>query len=310
VLVAAFAAPACERPHSDRVQGYVEGEFVYVASPLAGELETLAVARGGRVQRGDPLFALESAAEKAERDAAIGRLAQSRADLENAKKGARPSEIESLAAQLTQVKASLALAEIELARQEKLVASNASSANDLDRARTTREQDVGRVAQLEADLQTAKLGAREDVVAAAEAEVKAREAALAKAEWDLAQKQQTATEDAPVFDTLFREGEWVPAGRPVVVLLPPRNVKVRAFVPQAIAANVHPGDAVLVYVDGVATPASGKVSFVSPQVEYTPPVIYSQESREKLVVMVEARFDDAIAERLHPGQPVDVAFAR
>lgn len=138
--------------------------------------------------------------------------------------------------------------------------------------------------------------------------MRAREAALAKAEWDLSQKHQAAPQAGLVFDILYRQGEWVPAGRPAVVLLPPQNIKVRAFVPQAQIGTIHPGDTVRVTVDGVREPFVGKVSFISPKAEYTPPVLYSQESRDKLVFMIEAIFDPKIAVNLHPGQPVDVQF--
>src|SRR5208283_1505784 len=119
---------------------------------------------------------------------------------------------------------------------------------------------------------------------------------------------QTAPKGGLVFDTLYRPGEWVAAGRPVVALLPPENVKVRAFVPETRVGAIHPGDPVRVTVDGMAEPFLGKVSFISPQSEYTPPVIYSEESRGKLVFMVEMVFDAATAGNLHPGQPVDVLF--
>jgi HlyD family secretion protein len=157
-------------------------------------------------------------------------------------------------------------------------------------------------------LDTALLGSRTDQVIAAEAEVRAREAALARAEWELGQKRQQAPKSGLVFDTLYREGEWVPAGRPVVVLLPPENIKVRAFVQEKRLGTIHPGDDAQVAVDGVARPFSGKVSYISPRAEYTPPVIYSQESREKLVFMVELVFDPSAAAELNPGQPVDVLF--
>jgi len=111
-----------------------------------------------------------------------------------------------------------------------------------------------------------------------------------------------------VFDTLYREGEWVPAGRPVVVLLPPENIKVRAFVSESRLGSLHPGDNAQVAVDGVQRRFSGKVSYISPRAEYTPPVIYSQESRDKLVFMVEVVFDPQAAADLNPGQPVDVQF--
>jgi HlyD family secretion protein len=309
VAVAGLAlACSCERRDSGLVQGWVEGEFVHVASPLAGELVKLAVARGGQVAPGDLLFELEDGAEVAARDAAQRRLAQAQADLDDARKGKRPSEIESLEAQVRRATAALALSEQELARQEGLAKSNATATTDVDRARADRDQDVARLAELKADLETARLGEREDLVHAAEEAMKTRAAELARAEWDLAQKRQTATQQALVFDTLFQQGEWVPAGRPVVSLLPPGNVKVRAFVPQARVSTIRPGDPVRVHVDGVASPYPGRVTFIAPQVEYTPPVIFSRESREKLVILVEARFDDATAARLQPGQPVDVAF--
>ena len=237
-------------------------------------------------------------------------MSQARASLEDAKKGRRPSEIDSVKAQLNEALAALALARQDFDRQEKLSAMPGGTAQqDLDRARSIRDQDVQRTAQLESDLRTAKLGSREDQIAAAEAGVRSLQAALAKADWDLAQKSRTAPQDGLVFDTLYRPGEWVAAGRPVVSLLPPEDVKVRAFVSEARVGAIHPGETVRVTVDGLPAPLTGKVSFISPQAEYTPPVIYSQESRGKLVFMVEAVFDRDTAIRLHPGQPVDLEFA-
>ncbi len=308
VLAALCLLASCGRSDRNRVQGYVEGEFVYVASPLAGALESLQVKRGAQVKAGDPLFALESASEKAARDEAERRLAQGRANLEDTKKGKRPSEIESIEAQLKQARAALALSETDFARQEKLVQSGMIAVQDFDRARSARDQDRQRVAQLEADLKTAQLGSRSDQIAAAEANVRALEATLAKAEWELSQKRQAAPQAGLVFDTLYREGEWVAAGRPVVALLPPQNIKVRAFVPERQIGAIQPGERVRVTVDGVREPFIGRVSFISPQAEYTPPVIYSQGSRDKLVFMIEAIFDPKSAVNLHPGQPVDVQF--
>ncbi|HSQ56950.1 MAG TPA: HlyD family efflux transporter periplasmic adaptor subunit, partial [Gemmata sp.] len=167
-------------------------------------------------------------------------------------------------------------------------------------------QDRQRVAQLEADLDTAKLGSREDQIAAAAANLRALEATLAKAEWDLRQKSQFAAEPALVFDTLYREGEWVAAGKPAVILLPPRNVLVRAFVPETRVGAIKLGDQVRVEIDGVAELITGRVRYISPRAEFTPPVIYSRESRGKLVFMIEIVFDPEVAAMLHPGQPVDV----
>jgi HlyD family secretion protein len=202
------------------------------------------------------------------------------------------------------------LSERELGREVRLSRTRASSAENLERARSVRDQDRQRVKQLKADLETARLGSRVDQVAAAEANVRALEASLVKAEWDLEQKRQNAPHTGLVFDTLFRQGEWVPAGRPVVVLLPPQYVKVRAFVPQARVGAIRVGQEVSVTVDGVAEPYAGKVSFISPRAEYTPPVIYSRESRAKLVFLIEVLFDQETSADLHPGQPVDVRLGR
>lgn len=299
----------CGKPDPGLLHGYVEGEFVYVAAPLPGTV-TLQVSRGSMVKLGEALFALESVAERSARDEAARRLAQARSGLEDARKGLRPTELAALRAQLQQAKAALNLAESEFGRQERLFLSGTVSAQDLDRARAARDQQTQLVARLQAEFQTAGLGARSDQVAAAQANVRALEAALARAEWELSQKSQRAPAAALVYDTLYRSGEWVAAGRPVVSLLPPANIKVRFFVPETRLAAFQPGDPVLVSVDGVEGTFNGKVSFISPRAEYTPPVIYSRENRAKLVFMVEATFPPEIAARLHPGQPVDVRPGR
>ena len=306
VLALLPARTSCQRADVDRVQGYVEGEFVYVASPMPGALLELNVRRGEHVEAGDPLFALDDAEERAARDEAAARLAQARASLTDATKGQRPTEIESLQAQIEHARVALELSQSELTRHEKLMASRATSIEEIERLRAKVSQDRKRVAQLEADLKTAQLGARSDQIAAAEALVGSLEAALVRAEWELGQSRQAAPQSGVVFDTIYRQGEWVAAGKPVVVLLPPENIKVRAFVSQQRVGSLQLGDTVRVLVDGVAEPFEGKLSFISPKAEYTPPVIYSQENRNKLVFLVEIHFAPEVAARLHPGQPVDV----
>ena len=107
----------------------------------------------------------------------------------------------------------------------------------VDQARAAYERDKARVAELEAELKTAQLGARTDEIQAAEAEVTAARAQLAQAEWRLDQMSQAAPQAAIVVDTLYRPGEWIAAGAPVVSLLPPENVKVRFFVPSRGSAR-------------------------------------------------------------------------
>ncbi len=303
-------AAGCERQRPNWTQGYVEGEFVYVASPLAGALESLKVQRGMSIRQGDLLFALENGSEKDLQEQAAWQARQAAANRDDALQGKRPSEIDSIAAQLQRAQAALKLSESQLSRQEQLAAvAGASAKDDLDKALSQRDQDRNAVADIEAELATARLGARSNQVLAAEAGVGAAKAGLAKAGWDLAQKSQSAPKSGLVFDTFYREGEWVAAGRPIVSLLPPENIKVRAFVAESVLGALHPGSGARVHVDGIGEALTGKISFISPNAEYTPPVIYSRESRSKLMYLVELVFDEGTAARLHPGQPVDVEFS-
>jgi HlyD family secretion protein len=289
-----------------QVQGYVEGEYVYVAAPVAGRLEALQVARGDHVAAGAPLFQLDRASEQPGRDDAAARLARAEANLADLRKGKRPSELESIEAQLAQAQAMLELAEAELNRRERLVASNVASREAVDQARAAYERDKARVAELQAELKTAQLGARTDEIQAAEAEVSAAGAQLAHAEWRLDQMSQAAPQAGSVVDTLYRPGEWVAAGAPVVSLLPPENVKVRFFVPEPRLGALAIGDEVRVGCDACMPALTAVISYISPDAEYTPPVIYSREMRAKLVYLVEAQPRQPAA--LRPGQPVDVTL--
>jgi HlyD family secretion protein len=290
-----------------QLQGYVEGEYVYVAAPVAGRLEALHVARGAPVAAATPLFQLDRASEQPGRDDAAARLASAEAKLADLRKGKRPSELASIEAQLAQAQAMLELAEAELNRRERLVASNVASREAVDQARAAYQRDKARVAELQAELKTAHLGARADEIQAAEAEVTAARAQLAQAEWRLDQMSQAAPQAGVVVDTLYRPGEWVEAGAPIVSLLPPENVKVRFFVPEPWLGAIAIGDEVNVSCDACAPGLTAVISYIAPDAEYTPPVIYSRKMRAKLVYLVEAKPRRPSA--LRPGQPVDVTLA-
>ncbi len=306
LLVLALVA-GCNRQPSHGWQGYFEGEFVYVGSPLAGRLDHLAVTRGDRIAAGVPLFTLEHAAETAAVLEAEHGLQESRARLEDSKKGLRPTELAVLEARLAQARTAAELSEIELQRVTKLHETNVVTENDYDRARLTHETNLKQVAEASSQLDTARLGARSDNIVAAEAEVAAAQAVLERAQWSVAQKSQAAPRAALVNDTLYREGEYVTAGAPIVSLLPPENLKVRFFVPEAEFGALKAGDPVKITFTGRSTPIEARISYLSPRPEYTPPVLYNRENRSKLVFMVEALpVDPAAARDLHPGQPADV----
>ena len=287
--------------------GYVEGDYVRVASPLAGTLARLDVRRGDRVAGRAPLFVLESEQERAARAEAEARVARAQASLANLEKGRRPAEVETVRAQLAQAQAQLKQSEADLARTRQLVAEKFLPPQQLDSALARRDGDRARVAELNAQVNVANLPARSDEIAAARAEVMAASDALAQAQWRLDQKAQSAPADALVVDTLYRPGEYVAAGVPVVSLLPPGNVKVRFYVPETVVASVRPGAEATVRCDGCGEPIPVRIDFIAPEAEYTPPVIYSRENRAKLVFLVEAR-PVSPADVLRPGLPVEVSL--
>lgn len=305
----AFLLGACSHSSPTGWQGYLEGDFVYVGAPLAGQLEKLAVQKGARVNTGAPLFVLEQSAELSALREAAGRLRQSQAQLADLKKGQRPSEVAVIEARLAQAKTAAELSGNEFERAAKLHAAKVMSDDDYDRARLNHEADTKLIAETAAQLVTAQLGGRIDTIAAAEAEVTAAQAAVDHAGWSVAQKTQTAPRPALVYDTLYREGEFVAAGQPVVSLLPPENIKVRFFVPESEFGNLKAGEAVNVAISGQSN-LTAHITYLSPQPEYTPPILYNRENRTKLVFMIEATFDPTAARDLHPGQPVDVSPAK
>ena len=302
VLLAALLA-ACAK-HEDNVwQGYVEGEYVMLASPYAGQLQKLFVRRGESIEAGKPVFVLEQESERAARIEAEQRLKGAQARLENLQVPRRPPEIAALREQLNQARAAQELSRANFSREEELFRKGFSPKARLDDARTAMERDAARVKEAEAQLRNALMPlGRENEREAAEAEMSAAKAQLTQADWRLQQKSVAAPVSALVQDTFFVAGEWVPAGRPVASLLPPGNVKARFYVPEPVVSSLAIGRALEIRCDGCA-PIEAAVSYVSSQAEYTPPVLYTKDSRAKLMFLVEARLPNA---PLRPGQPIDV----
>ena len=309
VACASAALIGCSKPADPGWSGYGEGDYVYVAAPVAGRLTQLAARRGDSVTRGSALFALDAESERAASGEAVARVAAAQAQAANAAKGKRSDELAMVQAQIAQAQAQAALAAIELTRQRQLIAQGFISASRLDDARATARQTQARVAELGAALRVAQLPARSDERAAAAANTQATEQALQQARWREQQKQQSAPTDARVADTFFRVGEWVNAGQPVVALLPLGATRARFFVPENELGAIHIGQAVSLRCDGCGAPIRAHIDFIATQAEYTPPVIYSNTQRARLVFMVEARPDVRDGERLKPGQPVDVRRA-
>jgi HlyD family secretion protein len=300
----------CEKAPPSGWSGYMEGEYVYVAAPIGGTLATLAVQRGQAVARGGSLFALDAENESAAREEAAARANSASAQAANVDKGRRSEEIAVIQAQLAQARVQATLAASELTRQQQLVAKGFVSAARIDEVRASSMQAQARVAEIEASLRVAQLPARKDERAAADASAAAAQYALKQSQWREQQKRQAAPLDARVAETYFRVGEWVSAGQPVVSLLPAEGVKARFFVAEQELSSVAIGQTVQIQCDGCGAPVAARISFIATQAEYTPPIIYSNSQRARLVFMVEARPEAKDAARLKPGQPVDVYRAQ
>jgi HlyD family secretion protein len=253
------------------------------------------------------LFALEDENEKASRREAEERVRNAEAKLANIAAGKRKPELDAVRAQEAQASAARELSTQQLKQQEALHSKGFLSDAGLDQARSNYNRDIARVAEMEAQIRLARMAVgRDKEIAAAQADVDAARAVLAQSDWRLAQRAIASPAKSLVYDTLYSEGEWVAAGNPVVSLLPPGNLKLRFFVPETAVGGLKIGQAVSAACDGCSAPVPAKISYISRQAEYTPPVIYSREQRSKLVFLVEARPEPADAARLKPGQPLDV----
>jgi HlyD family secretion protein len=303
------ALAGCVDKGPSAYQGYAEGEFVLVAAPFGGRLEKRYVNRGQEVAAGAPLFALEQENEKAARQESEEHLRNAEARTADLSSGRRKPEVDATLAQEAQAKASRKLAERTLQQQKALFEKGFASEEAFNTARANYERDIAKVEEMEAQIRAARQTVgREQTIAAARAEAEAARAALAQSDWRLQQRAIAATMNALVHDTYYSEGEWVNAGSPVVSLLPPGNLKMRFFVPETLVGALKLGQEVRAACDGCSAPIAAKISYISRQAEFTPPVIFSREQRAKLVFLIEARPAPAEATRLKPGQPLDVSL--
>ena len=303
-IAAALLLAGCAQENSGTFQGYAEGEYVDVATAEAGRLDRLAAEKGKMVEAGAPLFALEAEREEAALRQAREQLAAAEALLADLQTGKRPPELAVIRAQLDQARAEARRAETERVRDEAQLRTGGIAQAQLDRSQAAAETSAAKVRELERQLDVAGLPAREDQIAAQQAQAAAARAAVEQAEWRLGQKTVAAPVAGRVIDTLYEAGEWVAAGRPVVRLLPPDGTKIRFYVPETARGGLALGQAVAVRCDGLAEEIAAEITFLAEEAEYTPPVIYSNETRAKLVYRVEARPRGAAG--LHPGQPVEV----
>ncbi len=238
----AMMLAGCSHQPANTYQGYIEGKFVYVASPQSGRLDHLAVARGETVAVKQPLFAFDREPEASAVHNAQRLLLSSQSRLADLDTGKRPPEIEVTRAQLTQALAQKKQADQILESDKKQYQAGGIAQTDLIIAEEAADANAARVRELEADLAVDALPAREQQIKAQQNQVAADRASLSEAEWRLGQKDIDSPRQGLVFDTLYREGEWVGAGNPVVQILPPENMEIRFFVPETMVGKLKVGE--------------------------------------------------------------------
>ncbi|BCJ91318.1 secretion protein HlyD [Terrihabitans soli] len=279
-------------PGGDGLQGYIEGDLVLVGAESAGRITELSVDSGNRVEAGAHLFALDAEEQTAARNKAAAELE----DLKSA--GQRPEQIAVLEAAERRAAAALELSRTDLDRQRELFKRGVSAEARLQQAQSTFERDEAALQEARRQIKAAELAGRSAMITALEAALDGAEKALAK-------RRVSAPVAAVIEDVYFRAGEVVAAGQPVLALLPPGNRKVRFYVPEPRLSGLRVGQDITVSCDGCEE-MQAKLTFIASEAEFTPPVIFSQEERSKLVFRAEARLTKG--EALPLGLPVDVHF--
>ena len=293
LLIAALLLSACGAEEEEAWLGYAEGEQAFIAPPQPGWLTSIEVERGEEVAVGDALFSLDATREVAARENAEAAIAAAQAMITQAEAQAAQA-----AAVRAQAEADAVRFERELQRQEELVAIGATPRREVEQAEAALRSAEARRTQAEAQRAQA-MGAR----AQAEARIEEAQASLATAEFNLSERSVTARVAGTVQDIYFRTGEYA-SGAPVLSILPPENVFIRFFVPEEDLAGLQLGDPVRIGCDGCPDDLIANVRFIAQEVEFTPPIIYSVDNRERLVFKAEARLPGGLP--LRPGLPVDV----
>lgn len=284
------------RTGEDNFTGYVVADTLYLSAPVAGTVEQLWVTRGQRVAAGAPMFRIDPTSLNA-------RAEQARAQIGQAAAGADADR-----AALARARAAYANAAAEAERAAADLARYQAAEHAKTGAVAAQQLDQARIAAQNAARQ--RDAARDDIaaaqarIAAAQAQVAGTRAGLTDAQRQVTQLSPAAPVSGTIDDTLYQRGEWAPANAPIISLIPDGQVKVRFYVPQGLVDHYRPGTRVAIACDGCAGGMTATVDRVADRPEYTPPVIYSLKTRDKLVFMVEAV--PSQPRQLVPGQPIDV----
>lgn len=305
LVICTFVLISCKGNHP-KFTGYVEGENIYLASPFNGVLQGLKVHRGQEVHQGELLFTLDPNPQQITVEQVKEDLDQAKNILLDLQQPKRAPELSAIQAQIEQTNAEITLAKIRVSRFQKLYDKKATDRDTLDSAIAHLKEQQELKAQYEANLALAKLGSREEQVKAQIHQMESIAAKLEQAKWELAQKISYAPANGIIFDTYYRQGEFVAAQQPVLSLLTPENIQIEFFVPLAFLSKVTVGQIITFDCEGCEPANRARISYISPDAEYLPPLVYSRENNAKLVFRIKAHIDKP--QLFKPGQPVTVVL--
>lgn len=301
---------ACEQRKKEPYQGYIDDELNFIASSFSGTLQKLYVSKGQYVKKGDPLYQLDPQPQKAKLKQAQHNLKEAESTLEDLKKSKRKTVLEGISAQIKQAEAEFVFAKKNLARFRTLVAKKAAEELQLDSAKRNFERVKHRIQELKSNLAEAKLGSRVDVIDAQKAKIETLKASVEELTWQLEQKRKVAPAAGRIFDRFYHPGEHVPANQPIIALQTTKDISLTFYIPQTSLKDITLEQTIYFTCDNCKQSYGAKISFISSEAEFTPPVIFSRKRREKLIFLVEADLTPDVAKQFNAGQPVDVYLTK
>lgn len=295
MIAACLALPlclaACSSEPDATLHGYVEGDFIRIAPQQPGLIISTAAQEGGPVAAGDELLRQDATAEVAALAAASARIDAATARYDDALAGARDPEIEAARDQLRQALAAQSDAAQALERTQALFSDGHISQARLDTARAAAETADARVDEMRARLNIVRLPARADQLRALQAEIAAAEAERDTALHRLDLRTISAPSDGRIHRQLRFAGEQAGPSAPVYEILPADAVHALVFIPEPQLASLPVGTRLAVNCDGCAAGMRVTIATIADEAEFTPPILYSDDERARLVYRAEARFD-------------------
>lgn len=301
-----FTLTGCDVRSNLTFNGYSYGDFIYLSNFSTEEIEAVYVKKGQHVSKGQPLLKMDTYNLQNTMNIAERNYLSEQELLTDLLSGERPEELNVIRAQLERAISAASLAKSQLSRFQKLYSTQVISAEEWQRASNDYSQKTASVRELQHQLEARQLPARQSQINHQQLRVESANLQRDKAIRDIQQSTLFAPQDAIVFDTLYLAGERPTAGQPVISLLPDGNLKIRFYIPETQLGSISVGMKVSLRCDGCSRTFTGRVNYISPQAEYTPPVIYSTVRREKLIYMAEAIPEFVKPGEIKVGQPFEV----